>query len=223
MYRNKPVLKAVALAIYVKEHTCSSLIKDWSVNKIHSLTKMSATTIKKRLATLKELGLVKEEGKHLVFLNMKSHCKRNNQDISHFKYTKVSDIEHCLQAILVVLIQQQKNYANLQLQHATNGKTSKEVKQGQRERKLYGWQHSYIEHGLSYKGIAKKLGVCVKTAFEIVKYCQRMGFLKKVTHIFKFFAKGCQNLVEIPVGYTFMTKKGYLYKVFANTYELCSF
>lgn len=223
MYHHKDILKAVALSMYIKVHTTSSLIKDWSVYKICKLTGLSQGTVKKRLHTLFDLGLVKEEGSHLLFGRMKSSCNRNNIDISTIDYTSVKEIEKGLNALLVVLIQRQKDYANLQLQRAHNGKTLKEVKKGMRESKVYGWQGPYVEHGLSYMGIAKKLGVCVKTAFEIVKYGVMRGFFRKVSHFMCFFgSKGASNLDEVPQGFTFISKKGYLYKVTANTYTLSS-
>lgn len=221
MYHHKDILKAVALAIYIKEHTTSSLIKDWTVNKISRLSNVSASTIKKRLKTLKELHLVKECGKHLLFINMKSSCNRNNIDISTIKSTSVKDLEKSLMALLVVLIQRQKDYANLQLQHAHNGKTINEVKKGMRESKLYGWFGSYVEHGLSYQGIAKRLGICIKTAFETVRFGVQHGFFSKISHFMCVFGStGASLLKEVPQGFTFISKKGNLYKVSANTYVL---
>ncbi len=224
LFRHKEYLKALALAIYIKRHVTSSLIKNWTVSKICSVTGISATTVKKRIQTLRELQLIKELGRHLLFVNMKSSCQRNNLDISKIKDDTVKDIERSLQAILVVIIQQQKNYANLQLQHATDGRTYEEVKKGQCERKLYGWQHSYTENGLSYKRIAEKLGVCLKSAFDAVAFGIKCGFFSKISHFDCFYSlgKGAKNLKEVPQGYTFISKKGYLWKVRANTYVLSS-
>lgn len=221
MYHHKEILKAVALSIYIKEHTASSLIKNWNVRKIASLGKINPATAKKRLQTLKQIGLVREQGGHLLFIKMKSSCNRNNIDISLAKTASVKEIEKSLMALLVVLIQRQKDYANLQLQHAHNGKTIKEVKKGMRESKLYGWLGLYVEHGLSYKGIAKRLGVCVKTAFDVVKFGVKHGFFVKVSHFYAFGgSKGASNLKEVPQGFTFISKKGNLFKVLANTYSL---
>lgn len=221
MYCHRDILKAVALSIFIKRHTTSSLIKYWSVNKIHSLTGLSARTIKKRLQTLRSLGLVKECGGHLLFVAMKSSCNRNNIDISQINDTTVKDVERSLMALLIALIQRQKDYANLQLQRAHNGKTISEVKHGVRESKLYGWFGSFVEHGLSYKGIAKRLGVCVKMAFDIVKFGVSCGFFKKISHFMcQLGSKGAANLKEVPQGWTFISKKGNLYKVTANTYVL---
>lgn len=221
MYYHKEILKAVALAIYIKENTTSSLVKNWTVNKLRKISKISASTLKKRLQILRELNLVKECGKHLLFVNMKSSCNRNNIDISTIEYTSVKEIEKSLSALLIVLIQRQKDYANLQLQHAHNGKTIKEVKQGMRESKLYGWFGFYVENGLSYEGIAKRLGICIKTAFETVKFGVKHGFFSKVSHFLCVWgSKGANLLNEVPQGYTFISKKGNLYKVSANTYVL---
>lgn len=218
---NKDMLKAVALAIYIKNHVCSSLIKNWSVSKIASITSLNPKTVKKRLDKLSELNLIKVQGKNLLFLSMKSSCNRNNINIDKLNCNKVKEIEKGLGALLVVLIQRCKDYANLQLQCAHNGKTIKDVKRGMRKSKLYGWSGSYIEHGLSYKGIAKRLGVCIKTAFELVKYGIAHGFFTKITHFYRAKVKGAGNLKDVPQGYTFISKKtGNLWKVSSNTYSL---
>lgn len=220
MFRRKDILKAVALAIYVKEHSTSSLVKNWSVNKIHSLSGLGATTVKKRLQTLRLLDLTKECGPHLLFARLKSSCDRNNIDIPATGNASVKEIEKCLMALLVALIQRQKDYVNLQLQRVNNGMSLKDIKKARRERKRYGWRSFFEENGLSYKGIAKRLGICVKTAFEVVKFGIRKGFFKKISHFLCLRDRGAANLTEVPDGWTFISKKGNLFKVFSNTYIL---
>lgn len=170
---------------------------------------------------LVELHLIKTQGKNLLFLSMKSSCNRNNINVEKLDYSNIKEIEKGLRALFIVLIQRRKDYTNLQLQCAHNGKTIKEVKRGVRKSKLYGWFGPYVEHGLSYKGIAKRLGVCIKTAFEAVKYGVQHGFFTKITHFYCAKVKGAGNLKEVPQGYTFISKKtGNLWKVNANTYSL---
>lgn len=223
MFRNRPLLKAVAMAIYVKKHTTSSLVKAWSVNRLHQITGLSATTIKKRLPVLFEQGFITYQGRyneHLLFVNLKSSCNRNNIDISNIKSDTVKDIEKSLTALLVVLIQKQKEYARLQLQHASNGKTVAEIKHGMRERKRYGWHTHFVDHGLSYARIARRLGVSLRKAFDSVAFGLKCGFFTKASHFIKYNIKGASNLSEVPQGFTFISKRGYLYKVYANTYSL---
>lgn len=222
MYRRKEILKAVALAIYIKRHTTSSTVANWSISKLARLAGINPATVKKRLAILRELGLVEEQGKRLVFTRLRSSCDRNNLDISNIQDGKVKDIEKSLAALLIVIIQRQKEYANLQLQRANNGVSLKDIKKARRERKLYGWRPSFVDHGLSYQGIARRLGVCVKTAFDIVKFGVECGFFQKLTHFFRLFVPAAAKMKEVPQGYTFISRNtGGIYKVFANTYVLC--
>lgn len=222
MYRNKDVLKAIALSVYIKNHTTSSLVKNWSINKVVSLTGMGASTIKKRLQTLRNLDLIEEVGSHLLFKRLKSGCNRKNIDITSLLSNRVKDIEKSLWAFLIVLIQRQKDYVNLKLQRVHKARTLKEVKDAVHESKFYGWHSRFVDNGLSYIGIARKLGVCLKTAFEIVRYGIAKGFFRKVSHFFCFGTKGAGNLKEIPDNFTFISKKGNLYDVKANSYILCS-
>lgn len=223
MYRHRDFLKAVALAIYIKRHTTSSTVKNWTVNKLHEITKLSATTIKKRLPILLNCGLVERQGKnkqHLCFGKMKSSCDRNNIDISAIKADTVKDIENSLLALLVVLIQRQKDYVRLQLQCALDGKTWASVKEARRKRKVYGWRSRFVENGLSYARIARKLGVSIKKAFDTVAFGVRCGFFAKISHFIGIVVKGARNLSEVPQGFTFISKKGNLWRVYANTYQL---
>lgn len=223
-YRNKEFRAALAFAIYVKCNTTSSTVQAWSVNKLVKLTGMAASTVKKRIAVLHSFDLIFNEGKggrNLVFRGLKSSCKRNNISLQSIDIITVKEIERGLEALLVAMIQKRKDYARVQLQAAHNGKTLKEVKRAKQKSKQYGWGNEYIEHGLSYSGIAKRLGISVSKAFEVVKYGIGLGIFVKTTHFLKLHAPGCRNLKEVPMGFTFISKhKDNLYKVNANTYQL---
>lgn len=211
------------MAIYVKQNTTSSLVKDWSINKLRQITGLSSTTIKKRLPLLYQQGFITCQGRnneHLLFVNLKSSCNRNNIDIANIQSDSVKDIEKSLMALLVVLIQKQKEYARLQLQHASDGKTVAEIKHGMRERKRYGWHPRFVDNGLSYARIAKRLGVSLRKAFDTVAFGLKCGFFTKMSHFIKLNVKGASNLSEVPQGFTFISKRGYLFKVYANTYFL---
>ena len=81
----------------------------------------------------------------------------------------------------------------------------------------FGYGFEYKENGLSYKTIARRLGVSVKTAVEIVKFAVKRTILKKTTHS---IATYMQSVCGMEVyGYTFTTRN-YGYKVLANSYSV---
>ena len=49
MYRNSSLRKAIAFSVFVKAHTPNCVVKDWSVNKLHEMTGVSANAIKARI------------------------------------------------------------------------------------------------------------------------------------------------------------------------------
>lgn len=221
LYGNKPLLKAIAFAIYIKNNVVSSSVPHYTVNKLRSISGMSANAIKKRLDTLKEYGLVEYTGidsNCLVFKRISS--KSRNIDVSGVIATSPREIEKSLSAMLVVVIQNRKCYASRLTLLCHHGKTRKEVKEGQRMCRLYGYNGEYKEYGLSYAGIAKRLGVSVTTAFEIVKYAVRNQFLRKIRNCRQFFVRGIGKISSYfkdIVRNVFFTKNNY-YEVSANTY-----
>ena len=69
--KGKPRLqKALAMALYIHWRLGrSSCLQNYTINKLHTITKISPTTLKKYLPLLKELGWVKFQGKdnqHLI-------------------------------------------------------------------------------------------------------------------------------------------------------------
>ena len=81
MYRNSQLRKAIAFSLFVKTHTRNSIVKDWSVNKLHDITGISANAIKDRLTILRNMELIEETGlnnKHLVFKSLHSHTAHRN-------------------------------------------------------------------------------------------------------------------------------------------------
>ena len=57
MYRNSQLRKAIAFSLFVKAHTRNSIVKNWSINKLHDITGVSVNAIKDRLFILKNMEL----------------------------------------------------------------------------------------------------------------------------------------------------------------------
>ena len=55
MYRNPNIRKAIAFSLFVKSQVVSSTVQEWTINKMHTITGVSALAIRDRLRTLREL------------------------------------------------------------------------------------------------------------------------------------------------------------------------
>lgn len=126
MYRNSQLRKAIAFSLFVKKHTRNSIVKNWSINKLHDITGVSVNAIKDRLFVLKNMELIEETGlnnKHLVFKSLHSHTSHRNIIIPEITFQpdtnlkknayaqEIKNIENTLTAMLLVEIQRRKNFA----------------------------------------------------------------------------------------------------------------
>lgn len=220
MFNNKELLKAIAMFLLIRKRLGSNLLKDYSINKLVNLLGAHASTIKKRMRVLFQYGLVSMSGKSLALRSVVSkHTKRNVKlGERKMEYSTLKSVEYSLQAILLVVIQNRKDFAKRTIRNAHGASHDyKVVKTARDAARKFGFGFEYIERGLSYKTIAKKFGVCVKTAVEIVKFAVKRTILKKETHsIATYMQSVCGREVQ---GYTFTTRN-YGYNILANTYSV---
>lgn len=221
---NANLIKALALAIYIKKHIVSSTITNYSLNKVRNKTGLAYSSIRKRIETLKQLGFIRFGGKnneHLTIVCLSSKCNRRNIDLSKCVFDSVKDIEKSLTALFIVEIQKHKDFAKHTIQLAHNPKLSehKAMKRAKKICNRYGWDKEFNEYGISYKTIAKKLGVCLQKAFEIVKFAIANNMIVKQRNQTQTCIWGigyAQSYCDIK-DYTFVTKNN-AYKVYANSY-----
>lgn len=221
---NANMIKALALAIYIKHNVVSSTITNYTTNKLRNLTGLSYSAITKRMNTLKQLGFVKFVGnnnQHLVIGNMTSHCKHRNIDLSKCVVNSVKDIEKSLYAMFMLEIQKRKDFVKHTIQSVNNPSNLEEHKKARQISKRYGYDREFKEYGISYKTIAKKLGVCLQKAFEIVKFAIVNNMIVKYKHCKQLYVKGIKNAQKFCDfnDVTFFTNNN-AYKVYANSYEL---
>ena len=200
------------------------MMRNYSVNKIHALTGISATTIKKYLPVLIENGWVKFDGKqqqHLIVSRLASDAKNRNICIDKFCYDSYKDVYRSLRAFLALIIQSHKDFIKRTIQIATNPKRGqnfkaarKLVKRLVRQGILKSVYDAYREFGLSLKRIAKETGNCVRTAQNIMNYAVSKKWCAKQHHYEKV-----KSANYFSTNFMFY-KNGNLYNVFANTYEL---
>lgn len=94
MYCNPELRKAIAFSLFIKTRVKSSAVQRWSINKLHEITGVSACAVRKRIDTLKALGLVEFTGKNnrcLVFKSLKSHTSHRNVLVPNIEFISRND------------------------------------------------------------------------------------------------------------------------------------
>lgn len=217
--------KALAFAIFLKfKLGRSSMMRNYSINKIHTLTGISATTINKYLPVLIENGWVRFDGKdkqHLIVCKLASHTDGRNICIDKFCYDSFKDVYRSLRAFLALIIQSHKDFIKRTIQIATDPQKGQNCKAARKLMKrlvrqgfLRDVYSTYKEYGLSLKRIAKETGNCVRTAQNIMNYAISKNWCSKQHHYEKVKSG------NFYYGDYMFYKNGNLYNVFANTYEL---
>lgn len=221
LYKNQDLRKAFALALYIKLNFVSSDVSHYSLNKLHKLTGLHYQTLKKRLETLRKYNLIKFNGDSLVFCKMSSKSDLRNDFVFIDDFSSVKAIEDALLAWLFVKIQQNKDFAKHTIQSVHDPKDIQEMKKARRICRRYGYGNEYVEYGLSYNGIAKRIGVSVKKAVGIVKYAVSIGIVTKVKNYIQRFIQNAKMFEKFGenVNLTFFTDNN-AYKILANTYTL---
>ena len=224
-YGGAEIKKAIALALFIK-YECNSVIPHFSINKLHRLTGIHAETLRKRIKTMFNLGIAKFYHANLVVFGINSRHKKSNFAMPRevFSYCKtVKHYERVLSQFLVVKIQLKKDFLKRNQDKLANPKNLKEFKKARQISRYYGYGNEpYKEYGLSYNGIAKKLGVSRKTAVKVVSGCEANGLLVKHRNYEQIYVKEkVAKRKEVYAFYTFSTKNN-VYIVHANTYSLTS-
>lgn len=218
---DKGLLKALALAVYVKTNFTSSAIPHYSLNRLHILTGMHSTTLDKRIDKLMQMQIaIWSAGGQLAISSLKSQCDRLNMYIEFEDCKSVKDVEKRLQTVLLLDIQSRKDFAKRMIDAAQNGTDLKEVKKAKKVCRRYGYGKEYVEWGLSYKGIAKRLGVSIATAFNVVKQAISEGLIKKFHNQVQRYQQNVREAMKyMDFDFTFCTKDN-CYLILANTYSL---
>lgn len=234
MYCNPELRKAIAFSLFIKTRAKSSAVQRWSINKLHEITGVSACAVRKRIDTLKALSLVEFTGKNnrcLVFKSLKSHTSHRNVLVPNIEFISNEDskknayaqnikfIEDTLSAMLIVEIQNHKNYAKQMIQQSKRPKGLKAYKEAKNACNHFGYGEDFCDNGISYIYITQKLGVSLQKAFNTVKFAVQNGILQKCRNIKKFFYSNINYIEDMIGNYTYL-KNNIVYKVYANNYKL---
>lgn len=225
IHDDKNFVKALALSVFVKNAFRSSTITNFTINKLHKITGLHATTLQKRIKTLKAYGLIDCVGankQHLVFKSISSHNALRNINVEHITASDIRTLENELLALVLIETQKQKDYVKHLLSCAYNPSKYDDYKSARKKCRSYGYDNKdYKEYGISYKTLAKKMNVSLKKAFSVVKYAIECGYVSMIKRQEQFFEMGVGNRAKYMEDdtVTFYTKNN-AYKILANTYTL---
>lgn len=235
MYCNPKIRKAIAFSLFVKTQVSSSTVHNWTINKLHEITGVSAIAIRDRLKVLRELSLIEEtgaKGQHLVFRSLKSHTTHRNASIptvsfepnhkikKNDKAQNIKQIEDILSVMLVMEIQSRKNFARQMIQQKSDPKDLGGLKEARKVCNRYAYGETFCENGISYKYMAKRLGIGVQKAFAVISFALKNQILRKNKNIQRKYISGIKYIQDIiKNNYTYI-KGNYICKVHANSYEL---
>lgn len=220
---DKEFAKALALCLYIKSIFRSSAISNFTYNKLHKLTGLHITTLKKRVSKLRELGFAKFVGKNntLVICSVKSKCEYRNVNIGDFE--NVKDVEKSLYAHILVEIQKRKEFVKqlLRLRSNPNKNELEEHKRAKKNAVKFGYDkvNEYKDNGISYKTIAEKMGVSIQKAYNTIRWAVERNIIIKNKNQQQFQLKGYKPAYFEYCDYTFYTNSN-IYKIYANTYSL---
>ena len=214
---SKQTQKAVALALYCKDKLNVNYIDDFSYNKLHVLTGLHDTTLRKRIKTLLSMGVAFFQKNRLVFAKIKKSQSRNNFTLETESLNSVKDYEKTVVTLGIATIIRNKEFVKSVTDNLHSPKSLKDLKKAKKLARIYEYTE-YVDNGISYAYMAEKFGCSIKTMVEIVKFATKKGFLVLKKNVETFFAHGmCWRLNKNNSQFTFTTKN-YAYIVHANSY-----
>lgn len=220
--------KALELYLFVKEKYVSSTINNFTYTKLSETTKLSRESLKKRIQTLKEMELVEFVGKnkqHLLFKNARS--KKSNVRIDKLDFSSIEALSDGLCALFLVEVQLQKEYVRQLLAKKENAKKGDNIRGINRKIRELGYvDRTFRDCGISYRYLAKKLGVGYSKVSALIKMAEKQDMVVKQKHIDLVYDASKEgttgfyafNFVKDKKN-KFATLKG-IYSVHANSYLL---
>lgn len=226
---NPRLQKALAFAIQLKHLLGrTSTMHNYTINKIHRLTGLSATTIKKYLPVLKSMGWVRLDGKHgehLIVCRLSSSKNRRNISIDKFCFDTFKDIHNSLRAFLVMAIQARKDYVRRTLCTYRNPSTTDELKRARNKMRglvkrgvIPSIDTQFKELGVSLARMARETGNCIRTVQRVVGYAVRKQWCVRHHHSIRHQLKGIG--FRDGLGFFTYSTKDYIVIMKSNTYEL---
>lgn len=236
---NTEVVKAIALAIYVKQNTKSSTMKMCTINRLHELTHLHADTLRKRISVLRAKGLIEElENKSTIFKSLASSSSKFNIKFDFSIFKTVQDIEYALYAMIFIEKLRHREYIQKTLEEIKSVKKMTNKKDAEKFKKklknfiklFYKYRprtnkpitdEEFVENGISYDTIAKSLGVSRGKSIKIIEFAERHGLISITKRIKSIYIEGIGFAAKFldKTNYTYYTNNR-AYKVMANIYSI---
>lgn len=218
------VRKAIALLLFCKRNTKNSTIMDFSFNKLHNMTGLHYVTLRKRMATLEGMSLIMRHGKdkrNLSFLRVHRSNDRNNITFPDEELKSVKDYEDALLSITIVETQRHKEYVRKLINTIKHSHNYADVKKACRKvNGEYEGVREYVDNGISYRYLSKKMGVSLQKAFQVVRFAVEKKFVELKKNFEQIFSRGVNYYLDkMNSVFTFSTKNN-IYMVKANTYRV---
>jgi len=177
---NTNAIKAIAMLIYIKENHKCSVIKKFTYKRLSIITGLTVYSTKKRMHTLKEMGLYDRinDGNDIIF--KKIRAKISNVRLDKIDMSSIKSIETGLRALYIVEVQRRKDYVKSAVELTNKVHNGKEYKKALKERnRVLRGACKYTDNGISYNYLAKKMNISKKTVSEAIKYGETNGLFKK--------------------------------------------
>ena len=177
---NTNAIKAISMLIYIKENHKCSVIKKFTYKRLSIITGLTVYSTKKRMHTLKEMGLYDRinDGNDIIF--KKIRAKISNVRLDKIDMSSIKSIETGLRALYIVEVQRRKDYVKSAVELTNKVHNGKEYKKALKERnRVLRGACKYTDNGISYNYLAKKMNISKKTVSEAIKYGETNGLFKK--------------------------------------------
>lgn len=219
---DKEAVKAIAMLVFIKSKFRSSVITNFSYYKLAKITSMHQETVKRRFKTLESMNLVERIGKHkqhVIFKKVRAEI--SNVVITKIEKTTVKNIEVGLRSLFIVEKVRQKEYVKHHVKVSSRNTKTKKVKRSRKVCDENGY-HDFIDFGISYNYIAKKLRIGRNTTSNIIKYAESHNMIVKhnnVKHV-GFMPNVAMLFVHEAKDDSLFATRHNIYKKACNTYTL---
>lgn len=245
LHNSKDGRKAIALFIVLKSIYRAGSIPNYSANKLRKVLGMHIDTLKRLMRVLISNGLCEFVGRNKTTFRLRSirtKWKCCDIDISFIKFslTKREDgsyagVRYALDkiakeivAVYILDTNRRRSYAERLVSSSVNPRSKDGMIKADKERRRRGYRMTFGHKGISYKGLAQRLGMSEQMAFYVVNYAVKSGLLVKQNNVERIdttdkeHLKDMAKVIRAKFGkdkdYTFICGR-FVYYVGANDYQ----
>ena len=214
---NPALRRAIALSIFLKDHNKTSVYKHYSVRELSRISNLSPNTCKERINTLvkNNLAFIKVENgiKYLKLNKLRrglihfTATRPNGEKVERTYYPRkadvslekinrqsVKEIELGLMSLSIVEITIRKEFVKHQIDLAHNPMpydSLKAVKRAMRKCRLSGYGDKFVDDGLSYRTLQRRLSCGASRVKKVIDYGEKYNLFSIVR---RSWEKICANV-----------------------------